>query len=262
MKKLIVCFFSLLIPICFVSCKKEESSYNHNPATSHCNIILDDKATVCPSFLSVETDFSLINNLNLSKNRLQLCARKLFVFIAFDRYVMRYNVEHNTIDKIVDLGSLDSFQLYDATYSSNGRYMISCVLNFNSNRMEYTAKNYYLIDFELQTSTLLADSFSETNSKIAKEKIPEDVRKEYYNLSFTIEGLKSNKISESKYVHSIYNKFDNRNICTSLIDLDTLVVVCPVDTKYSEFLKDYTLLVIDLNTDYLIKELHFSVYQS
>lgn len=261
MKKLIVCLFSFLISICFVGCPKNELSYEQNPTALQHNIILGDKSTVYPSFLTIETGFSLIEDFNLSKTRLQLYGRELFVFIAFDRYVMRYNVELNEIDRIVNLGSLDSFQLHDITCSSNGRYMISCVLNLDSNDPKYTAKNYYLIDFELQTSTLLADSFSEMNSKIAEEKIPKDVRKEYYALSFSVEELKSNKTAESKYVRSIYEKFDNSNISISLIDLDTLAVVCPADTKYNEFLKDYILLVIDLNTDSLINELHFSFCQ-
>jgi hypothetical protein len=261
MKKFFVCFVALVISISFVGCKKKDSSHNYDSTTSHYNIILDNKDTACPSFLTNETGFSSICDFNLLKSKLQLYARRMFVFIAFDKYVMRYNVELNEIDRIVNLGSLDSFQLHDITCSSNGRYMISCVLNLDSNDPKYTAKNYYLIDFDLQTSTLLADSFSEMNSKIAEDKIPEDVRKEYYNLSFSIEELKSNKISESKYVHSIYNKFDNRNICTSLIDLNTLVVVCPIDTKHNKLLKDYILLVIDLNTDSLINELHFSFCQ-
>ena len=105
-----------------------------------------------------------------------------------------------------------------------------------------------------QNIILLADRFSEVNSKAAEEKIPAEVRKEYYNLSFSFDELKSDKIADSKYVSSIYDKFNNSNIRTSLIDLDTLVVVCPTDAHQYEFLKDYSILIVDLKNDCLIKE--------
>ncbi len=254
MKKFIACLIALLLSICFVGCEKDDLSYDQNTTTSLKDNIINNVSIDYPCFLSVENDFRLIADCNLSNTGLQLDARESFVIIAFDRYVIRYNIELNKIDKIIDLGPFDNYHSHNITSSSDGRYIISSVLNLGSDDIANTDENYCLIDFELQKISQLADCFSETNSKAAEEKIPDEVRKEYYNLSFSIDELKSDKISDSKYVSSIYDRFNNSNIWTSSIDLDTLVVVCPADTQHHEFLKNYIILIVDLENDCPIKK--------
>ena len=255
MKKLIACLIALLLSICFVGCEKGDLPYGpKTTATSHYDNMINSESIAYPCFLSVENDFRLIADCNLSNTGLQLDARESFVIIAFGRYVIRYSVELNKIDKIIDLGHVDKYHSHNITSSSDGRYIISSVLNLDSDDIANTAKNYCLIDFELQNISHLADCFSEINSKAAEEKIPDEVRKEYYNLSFIIDELKNDKIADSKYVKLIYDRFNNSNIWTSSIDLDTLVVVCPADTQHHEFFKDYIILIVDLKNDCLIKE--------
>lgn len=240
------------------SCDKNIFLQNQDINMSQNSTVSTDKSVPQPSFINDSNGLKLINDFNLSVSDLQLYAKKSFALFAIDRFVFRYNIASNMIDTIVDLGEIEGFKHHEISCAADGRYLISYFYYTDSKNDELITENYYLIDLEQQNSIFLADTFSEKNSEIARKKIPEELQMEFYNLSFYDEELKSDRIAESKCVSSIFKKFNGRHIWNSLVDLETLIVICPKEIEYCNYFWDYTLLVIDLNKDSVIKNFPFS----
>lgn len=254
MKKIVILLIPLILALSITGCYRSNIN-NYNNVT---DISTDEKKdySECfnpPVFLQVNDGVEEIKKIPLKNKNLQIYSRYPYVFISFDSYIVRYNLKMNFVDRVIKLATLNRDSYYTVTISSDGCYIIAYSLSYNS--QESTGYNYYLIDLNTQTFKLLAEVYSSFAVDKAKNHISKDLQKEYYNLSFSIEELKSDRINESKFIRSIYDEFDNRYIITSVIDYNTVAVFAPMSPDTFDILENYCIFIVDLNEDCVINNL-------
>lgn len=207
------------------------------------------KSTDSPAFLELKNTTNIIEKIDLSNDNLQIYSRKPYIFICSKKYIIRCNILLSQIDTIIDIGKLPEHLSHNVTVSSDGNFIISYILNNSTDTYHTTGQNYFLIDINLQSVELLAECYSESAAIIAKSHIPDNIKPDYYNLIFSIDELKSDKIAHSKFIKSIYDKINNNYIWCSVLDSDTVAILAPTNPNDIVCLNNYSITIVDLNKD-------------
>ncbi|KPU43277.1 hypothetical protein OXPF_27180 [Oxobacter pfennigii] len=177
-----ICIF---VCICLLSgltaCyKKSATSEETLPVASFDSVVEAVDKKYYPKFMDIEEGKTALKPLVYGSIGWSLLHRQNFLFAVFGRYVLRYNINENKVDKVDYLGESYNNWPFGASASSNGRYSISYSFDFYGE----PARNYFLIDFETETAELICDIYSEEKVDIIKNyKIPDEIKGELEDLS-------------------------------------------------------------------------------
>ncbi|MCL2300197.1 MAG: M56 family metallopeptidase, partial [Firmicutes bacterium] len=191
-----------------------------------------------PTFLSVEQGREALKHLIWGSDGWWLDTQGDYIFAHFWRYIVRYDIKTNRIDKIIDLGDAPQYWWYASTYSPDGRYCVAQAQEF---------------DGPGHTGKVLIDLKNETVKSTEQEHFPHSFDSNPYQV-------------ESRLLEHGYGWFLNdveikalrpyASTITEIIPLDNNRVgaLMPVSADASGYLGYYKFAVIDLAQDKIVQE--------
>jgi len=102
-----------------------------------------------PVFLPLEEGLAALQPLMFYSHGWRLQAQGNFLFADFDRYVVRYNIDTNEVDVVIDRGEAPPGFIHAFSISEDGRQAIAFAWEFPG--IAGTETRYMLIDFERQS---------------------------------------------------------------------------------------------------------------
>lgn len=197
-----------------------------------------------PTFMDIESGKSAIKTLIYGSVGWDLRYRAPFLFAVQGRYILRYDIDKNEIDRIVDLRESYNGWPFQTSFSSNGRYCIEYSFDFNNDE---PAHNYFIIDFERKTADLITDIYN----KNFVPKLSDDIKGEMQDLRFNV--------NEPAVFHSY-----NGNEITALKDLglgcyinvdeNRIGAIMPISSELSGELGYYKFSIIDIRKNEIVHE--------
>lgn len=171
----------LLSVLIISSCGNSTNTGNDFLKTSNLNNKDADMETGAPKFIDVQTAREELKSAMWGSQgwRIYFPNQSTYIYAGFGRYLLRYNISDNKIDRAVKSGdTLSSFYDINWSFTLDGKYAIFADL-WNEN-YQYQPRNIYLLNFENREIRFLA--YSESDFKI--ENIPENIR-----VGFNIENI-------------------------------------------------------------------------
>ncbi|MCL2298815.1 MAG: hypothetical protein FWC27_01555, partial [Firmicutes bacterium] len=191
-----------------------------------------------PTFLSPEQGLEAIKPLIWGSEGWWLDTQGDYIFAHFFRYLLRYDVKTNKIDKFIDLGDAPQSWWYAATYSPDGRYCVAQAQAF---------------DAPGQTGRVLIDLKNETVKSTEQEHYPHSTQTLPYQV-------------EPRLMEHGYGWFLNdveikalrpyAGTITEVIAMEgnRVGAMMPVSAEANGYLGYYKLAVIDLAQDKIVQE--------
>lgn len=251
-----VCFL-ICIFLMTSGCKQNKlAPIDNSLVQSSTSDVIKNNNRYDPKFLDINSGTQNIGVLPVGDCNLPLWSQSSFLFTQHENYVVRYDINNNKIDKIVDLGNVYENWSFKTSYSSNGRYIISNMFDPNNENPKLIGCYYFLIDLKSQTKTLLAEVYDENRAIEVTSLIPQESRSDYYDLAFSTEILKNALLSESLYLKDIDRRFEH--ISCVAIDSNRAGLLIPTTPGLEDILGNYRFMVLDLQSDKIVQECHLS----
>lgn len=177
-----------------------------------------------------------------------LFTRVGFAYITFDNYIIRYNKESNTIDKLVKLGEMKEDRVFRTTFSWNQQYALYYSYNSLKNEGMEDSVNFTLIDFKNETSELLTEKYDKTISEALKQTSPFNKLKDYDNFEFSTEVYKTDLLTQSTFSKYAQDK----TVCASVSQGNILYLLTCNNAVDTVKLGDLKMTVVDLESDAML----------
>ena len=237
MKRIAAFFICICFVLGFTACDTQEITQS-----------VDEIYT--PKFMDIEQGKVSLQSYDYITMGWSLRARGSYFFAVHGNKVLRYNSLENKVDRIVDMGEYYKNGLsFLTSFSSDGRYMINYSSDPHYGKNSY---NYFLVDFENETSEFLCENLNDSNiKKIINQKIPGQIKPEMRDdgLGFDIaepEPIDIGKELEEKITPGHYATLDPT--------AKTICAIMPVRKELEWQLGYYKFAVIDVESGDIAQE--------
>jgi len=241
MKKLFALLMALALLLGLAACGDNGDNSTAQPDTTPPQAIA--LAPLTPKFLSLDTGREALKPLIFGSDGWRIDAQGSYIIAYFSRYILRYDVKTNTIDKIINLGEAPQYWYYAATFSPNGQ---SCVAEARE------------LDGTGHTGKALIDFKNETSKPTGQEHFPHSTQSRPCNVERRLMehgyGLLINDV-EIKALQP----YAVLNAEVIVMDESRIGALLPVSENASGYLGYYKFAVIDLAQDKIVQECPMNV---
>lgn len=262
MKKFIYLFICICLLLGTAACGKKDQK----KPVDLSNMKVDEK--YYPEFMDSTEGKESLKSLVFGSMGWSLYSSDNFLFALVGRYIVRYNINENNVDQIIQRGADEWPSI--TSFSKDGRYVITGNFDFNGT----TSRNYFLMDLEKQTVNLICDVYDEEKiDEIINQKIPDEIKKDINsNLTFNHNSfnesstLEFNSSLEKPYktIVIFHDEQGNTKELTSLegystcgayniFDKEKIGVVMPVEPMSCD-IGNYKIAIVDVKQDKIIQE--------
>lgn len=216
-----------------------------------------------PSLIDYESSKDRLKDLTFGSIGWTLRHRKDYLFAVYGKYILRYNIRDNKIDKMVELGKSYNNWPFGTSFSSDGDYCIAYSFDFSGE----DSRNYFLIDFIADKTWLICGRVNEFDLN----KVPESVRDEISGNSFSRPKEQTNysitrkQTDENKAEYYFRNEHGEIKIINSLsplghggaytiVDKNRIGAIMPQNPEEEWALGYYKFVVIDVSQDKIVQD--------
>lgn len=193
-----ICWLMVIISllVALVGCNKEiidgkDGNDLLQPRTSAQILNVQINKKYYPVFMGVQEGKAALKDLVFGSQGWWLDTGEDYVFAIYGHSVVRYNIDKNEIDTIINLGESYKGWPTAVSVSSKGNHLIIYDFDFGNSA---SCANYFLIDIKKEKTTPLAEKYDKSKHNEFREKIPEEVRGEVEGFRFKSE--ESTKVSD------------------------------------------------------------------
>ncbi len=258
------CLLSLVCSFLLLGLSACVSSPSTETSTSQSSDLERIDLSYYPKFIEYNEGKAALIPITHATSNWELQSRQNYLFASYGRYIFRYNIISNSIDKTIDLGEPFKGWPFGITISADGRYLITYNFEFANTEPNH---HYFLIDTESETVEFLCNVYDDTMvDGITNTVIPSKVKNELTNLCFKSPSPEHKCTiteelgkEEIRYVFHDQNG-DSKEIATfnnitlgmgnyCIIDENRVGAIVPKSSELSGYVSFYKIIIVNIKND-------------